>query len=290
MRDANLKVMGILLTGFFVGQNPCGVLANERPEITGQMESRYIWETDVDAQSGQISVSETKASVGYDSKFENGMPISFSISGRHTDIKSDVPVFLPSHLAALSFSAGVKIPAPFTASQNYFLGLDIMPSMYSDGWDNFSSDTFRIPIRSYLIYRRDENFIVFAGASIRPDFDTKILPLLGIIYRPNQYWEINMASDNPQIIYHASEKTKLILEADIINDEYELTGSGNKGRVLFYRELSAGLGIQHQFTKNVSGLVSAGSVFKRMLRYEDDNGKVMPDQGLYVKARVQFNF
>lgn len=290
MRNMNQKVVGTILTAFFIGLNPYAVFANEKPLVTAQMESRYIWEADVDAQTGQVSISETKLSAGYDTKFENGMPISFSITGKHTDIKSDVPVFLPSHLSALILGAGVKIPAPFTTSKNYFLGFDIMPSMYSDGWDNFTSDTFRIPMRSYLIYRRDENFIVFAGVSIRPDFDTKVLPLLGIIYRPNQYWEINVASDNPQIIYHASEKTKLILEADIVNDEYELTSAGNKGRVLFYRELSAGLGIKHEFSKHISGLISAGSVFKRMLRYEDDNGKVMPDQGFYVKARMQLDF
>lgn len=254
------------------------------------LESRYLAESDIEAQSGQISISETKASFKHEFKLENGMPISFSLQNKHIDINSDAAVYLPSNLVARSLGFGVKFPAPFTQSENYFIGLDVFPSFYTDGWSETSSSSFRIPSRAFLIYKRDEDFIVIAGVSIRPDFDAKLLPLFGFIYRPNEKWEFNFLSDNPQIIYSLSDKTKVFWEADIVNEEYEVEHNGEKGRVLFYRELSSGAGIRHEFTKNISGLVSAGSVFSRMLRYEDDNGKVQPDTGVYVKARMSISF
>ena len=269
----------------FACVNPGHVFSQE-VNTAALLESRYITESDVEAQSGQLSISETKFSFNHEFKLGNGMPVSLSLMNKHTDINSDVSVYLPSNLVARSLGLGVKFPAPFTESENYFVGLDISPSMYTDT----SSSAFRLPGRAYLIYKRDENFIVIGGISIRPNFDTKVLPLVGFIYRPNEQWEFNFSSDNPHIQYNLTEKTKILLEADIVNDEYEVEHNGAKGQGLFYRELSTGLGVQHQFTQSVSGMISAGCVFSRLLRYEDDNGKVQPDAGMYIKARMSIHF
>jgi hypothetical protein len=263
---------------------------SEEDSTKAILESRYISESDVDAQSGQLTIGETKFSFEHEFKLDNGMPITVSFLDKHTDLNSDVAVYLPSKLEGRSLGLGVKFPAPFTESENYFVGLDVSPSMYTDGWSESSSSAFRMPGRAYLVYKRDENFIVVAGLSIRPGFDTTVLPIIGFIYRPNDQWEFNFASDNPNIKYKFSDKTKVLVEADILNDEYEVTHNGEKGRVLFYRELSTGLGLEHNFTDSISGLVSFGGVFSRMIKYEDDNGKIRPDAGMYVKARLSVHF
>lgn len=264
--------------------------SQEEPTTKAILESRYITESDVDAQSGQVAISETKFSFEHEFKLDNGMPVTVLMQNKHIDINSDVAVYLPSNLVSRSLGFGVKFPAPFTQSENYFVGVDVYPSMNTDGWDETSSSALRVPGRVYLVYRRDENFMVIGGMLIRPGYDQNFFPIVGFVYRPNDQWYFNFASDNPHITYQFSEKTKIIVEADLVNEEYEVTRNGEKGRVLFYREVSTGVGLAHDFTKSITGLVTVGSVFSRTLKYEDDIGKVQPDAGLYVKARVNINF
>lgn len=279
-------VLGGIFVLFF-----CGPVFSGESKTKALLESRYIQESDIEQQAGQLAIAETKFSFEHEFNLENGMPISLSLRDRHTDIDGDVPaVYLPSTLEGRSLGLGVKVPAPFTSSENYFIGLDVFPSMYTDGWSRSTSSAFRIPGRAYLIYRRDENLIVFGGVSVRPGFDTKVLPIIGFIYKPNERLEFNFASDNPNVSYRFSDKTKLLAELDIVNDEYELTRDPNKGRVLLYRQLSSGLGIEHQFTSAVSGMVSTGCVFSRSIKYEDGTGKIEPEAGMYVKAKISISF
>lgn len=255
------------------------------------LESKYIMESDAGNQSGQVQIAESEFLFEHEFKLENGMPVTVSLKNRHTDINSDAPVYLPSKLVGRSLGLGVKFPAPFTESDNYFFGLDLYPSMYTDDWNETSSSAFRIPGRAYLIYRRDENFIVFAGLSIRPEFDAKILPLIGFIYRPNDRLEFNFASSSPHVSFALSNRTKVVFEIDLVNDEYEVEYNGQKGRILAYKEFSAGVGLRHNFTQTLSGSVSVGSVFSRALRYEDDdNGEIEPESGMYVKAGFKLSF
>lgn len=269
----------------------CSPVFSKEPESKVLLESRYIVESDIEQQAGQLAIAESKFSFEHEFKLENGMPISISFRNRHTDIDGDVPaVYLPSTLEARSLGLGVKFPAPFTQSENYFIGLDVSPSMNTDGWNRSASSAFRIPGRAYLIYRRDENLMLIAALSIRPDFDTQIFPIIGFIYKPNDRLAFNFASDNPNVTYRVSDKTKLFAELDMVNDEYELTRSPNKGRVLIYRQYSSGFGIEHQFAPAVTGMLSTGYVFSRSIKYEDGIGKIEPEAAMYVKAKIQIRF
>ncbi len=262
----------------------------EEASTKASLESRYISESDVDKQDGDLAVSETKFFFEHEFKLDNGMPVTISFMDKHTGINNDTAVFLPEQLEGRSLGLGTKFPAPFTQSDNYFIGVDVFPSMYTDRWDESSWSAFRMPFRTYLIYKRDENFIVIGGLSFRPNFDTTVLPIIGFIYKPNDRLAFNIASDNPNIAYQLSDKTKALLEADIVNDEYEVIRNGELGRVLLYRELSTGVGLEHHFTDAITGLVSVGGVFSRSIRYEDDQGKIEPDAGMYVKARLTAKF
>ncbi len=257
---------------------------------TVRLESRYLSEVEVDDQSGDLAISESQFSFEHEFKVKERLPVTFSLMNKHIDINSDVPTYLPSNLVGRSIGLGTKFPAPFTSSPNYFMGIDVFATMYTDGWNESSASAFRMPFRTYLIYKRDDNFIVFGGLSVRPSFDRRVVPIMGFIYKPNEKVAFNIASDNPTITYQVAEKTKLLLEGDLVNDEYEVTHLGEKGRVLFYRELSVGAGVEHSFTNSIKGLVSVGTVFSRLLKYEDDTGKVEPDAGMYVKGRLSVEF
>jgi hypothetical protein len=281
-------VLGFVTVGILV---TLPANAQEDPMTSVLLESRYMSEVDADNLPGSLSMSVSKFSFEHEFKVEERLPVTFSIVNSHTEINSDVPVYLPSNLVSRSLGLGVKLPAPFTSSPNYYIGIDVFPSMNTDGWSESSSSAFRVPFRSYLIYKRDENLIVFGGVSIRPGYAyATALPIFGFIYKPSEELEFKFASDNPTVTYQFTEKTRGILEATLVNEEYEVEYEGQQGRVLLYREFGLGAGIEHQFTNNLKGLVSVGSVLGRLFEYEDDQGEIEPEAGMYVKARLTVDF
>ena len=69
-------------------------------------------------------------------------------------------------------------------------------------------------MKTYLIYKPSEEFILVGGLSIRPDYDQTVLPLLGVIYKPNDRLSFNRASDDPNISYVLDERATAFVEFD----------------------------------------------------------------------------
>ncbi|OGX19404.1 MAG: hypothetical protein A2Y04_00425 [Omnitrophica WOR_2 bacterium GWC2_45_7] len=263
--------------------------AEEEANDTLAVKSRHIFSSDIDATASDISMTETEFKYAHEFKAGGVLPIEYSFHFGHIDIEDDDPLDLPSHLESRSLGLGVKLPAPLLDQDKFFVGLDIFPTLNTDAW-RWESSAFRLPFRSYLIYKESDDFILVGGVSVRPEYDTTVLPVLGVIYKPNDRLSFNLASENPNITYKFNDTTNLIWEFDYKLDEYEVRRSGQQGVVLEYRETSAGFGVEHAFNENVSGLLTVGGVFNRRLEYKDDVGKVIPDSGFYVNAKFTASF
>lgn len=259
---------------------------------TVELKSRHIYSSDVTASSGEIDITESGVEYSHGYNLKNGLPINFSIDIKHIDINHDnLSVPIPNHLESRSIGLGTKFPVPFIGdNKNYFIGLDTFPTFNTDTWDA-ESHNFRIPSRTYLIYKRNDNFMLVAGFWYLPQYDTQFLPIIGMIYKPNDKLSFNLASSHPNITYQLNEKTKALLEFNFISEEYQVTRGTQDDVSLKYRETTTGVGFEHQFTKNLLGSVSVGGVFGRKLHYyEDNNGKVIPDSGIYTSASLSAKF
>lgn len=258
--------------------------------ITPKIQTRYMLETDAKGQSGDVQITQTKAYVKFEQKAWDKMPIELRLNTKHTDIKDTTAVDLPSHLEGRSIDVGVKLPFFLVNSDTLFLGVDVSPTMNTDGWDEWASGAFRIPFRVYAIYKESEKFIFVLGANIRPEYDSEVVPLIGFRYIPNEQWEINFATSEPYIAYKLNDTTKVKVEVGFESDEYEVTRGSQKGVVFSYQEASAGVGVEHEFTEHFRAALSVGGVFARQLEYVDGNGKVDPEPGAYVSLALTGRF
>ena len=266
----------------------CAVAEDEFP-TDFKLSSRHIFDSDVEATSGEINVTQSELRLGHEFKVYEKLPVELSVHASHVDIDENVATELPSHLEGRGFGIGTKFPVPFVESENYFMGIEARPSWFSDDND-MNSDSFRIPMRAYLIYKESDDLILVGGVSIRPEFDDTVLRLIGFRYRPNDELSFNFLSDDPNISYKWSDKLTLLWEFDYVRDEYEVTRNGVKGLILKHRELSTGAGVQYALTDYINAAVSVGGVFSRRFEYEDDGGKVVPEGGLYTTIKVSANF
>lgn len=245
----------ILLTVFSVATlcffNDSLVLADEEEKLPlrVKMDSRYLSESDVASQFGNIQITESKLEVEYDLKAFGQLPLTFSLEGKHIDIDEDLAQELPSHLEGRSLGLSVKFPVPFIDTEHYYLGLDVMPSLYTDK-AQWESSAFRVPFRTYLIYKQSDQLIWVAGVTVRIDYDDEVMPLIGVIYKPTDRLSFNLASTDPYIEYKLTEQTAAFWEFGYVMDEYEVNRDGQKGVVLKYREASTGLGLRHKISQN----------------------------------------
>lgn len=287
MKNKNTK--SLLFVALFLILSFYAWAEEESPnEVT--LKTRTIAASDVDAQSGNVAVTESEFDFKHNGKALGELPVEISLHYGHINIDDEVPDILPAHLESRQLGLGAKFPVPFISDDRYFLGIDIFPKLNTDDWQ-WKSSAFRMPFRAYFIYKESEEFILVGGLNIRPGYDRKVIPILGLIYKPNDRLSFNLASDDPNITYKFTDKMTVLWEFDFQFEEYEVARNGQDGIVLKYNEASTGAGIKYQFTKNLSTAVSIGSVFARRLEYKnEDYGKVVPDAGVYVQAAVAANF
>ncbi len=258
-------------------------------QINTAIQSQHIYSSDIEATGSEIDITSTNFGLGSKFKVAGQLPVEILLNIGHKDINTDSPVDLPSHLEARRLKISVKFPAPFVSDDRFFMGIDILPTFNTDSWD-WQSGAFRIPFRSYLIFKESDDFILVGGVTVRPEYEREVIPLFGLIYRPNDRLSFNLASDDPNISYKLTDRTLLRWEFQYAFDEYEVTRGAQEGVVLQYQEIASGFGIEHQFNDVFKGLLSTGVVLNRQLKYKDDVGKVAPDAGLYVNAQLTATF
>jgi len=263
--------------------------ADEEENLSIKTESRLIASSTIDDVFGEIEISESKFSATYGYNLPNLLPITLGFNIKHTEINEDLAAEYPSHLEARSFQVGTKFPIPFMELENYYMGVDVFPTMNTDGWE-WEDSAFRMPFRTYLIYKPEEKFILVAGVSVRIDYDDTVLPLFGLIYKPNDRLSFNLASDNPNVSYKLNDQFTTFAEFDYARDEYEVTQNGQKGVILKYRQSSAGAGLKYEPTKFLEASVATGLVLGRRIEYEDSSDKIEPESAPYVKAALELKF
>ncbi len=267
---------------------PLCAVSDENP-FTVRMNSRYLPESDVNAMSGEVEIAESEFEIEYEFKAFEQLPVTLSLKQTHIDINENLPVTLPSRLEGRQFGFSTKFPIPYVDLEHYFMGVDIFPSLYTDDWD-WENSAFRIPFRAYVIYKPKEEFILVGGVSVRIDYDEEVLPVIGLIYKPNDRLSFNLASDDPNITYKINDTTSVFMEFGFRFDEYEVTRNGIKGVVLKYKEASSGVGVKYGVYQNLEASLSVGGVVSRRIRFRDDVGKVEPDSVVYGRGKLEYKF
>ena len=286
MKTSRIFLAAVIFISIGTGR----IYAEENVKNEAAFKSRSVAASDVDAQSGNIAVQEVEFKYDLKTKAFEKLPVEFSIKINHRGIDDEVPELLPTRLESRQLGLGTKFPAPFIADEHYFVGVDIFPTLNTDDW-TLKGGAFRMPVRAYLIYKRSEEFILIGGLTVRPSYDSTVLPVIGLIYKPNDHLSFNLASDSPNISYKLTEKTTLLWEFNYALEEYEVTRGGQDGVVLKYNELSTGAGLEHAFTQYMKAALGVGAVFARRIEFKnEDYGKVVPDAGVYVQARLTADF
>ncbi len=262
----------------------------EEPKVTATFKDKLTMTSDASRMPGEISLNQSDFKLDYDYKAFGVLPVSVGFLYRHLDLSDkNIPVPLPSHLEGRELSLGAKFPLPFVESNVYFMGVDIMPSWFSDDW-SWENSAFRLPFRTYVIYKPSDTFLFVLGATVNVNADTPVTPIIGFNYKPDEHWDFHLASSDPSISYKINEAWAIFAEYGALLDEYEVNRAGQKGVVFKVREASFGGGLKYTVAEWLEASLSSGASMGRRFAYRDGVGKVDVDGAPYLKARLSVKF
>ncbi len=247
----------------------------------------YIPSRSAEKKSGKIGITEIESEYSHTSKLLGELPIKLSLNSQYISIDKSVGLELPSSLTGVS--AELEATFPFLNVQHLYLNVDVIPSFYGDSW-SFESSSFRIPSRYVGIYRPNDQWTWLGGIEIFPKYQDKVLPILGVVYTPNDRLSFDLNLDNPNISYSLNNKIDLFLEGRFSVDEFVVEKDNASDVILRYTESRLGSGIKFKINKSMNVSLSAGEVLNNVLKYRNSEGKVKIRSGLYFGVAIEAEF
>jgi hypothetical protein len=258
--------------------------AQSDPKAKVETYLRYFPSSSARAMPGEVKIVASGAEYSYEFKAFDKLPLKFSLDSRYIGIENSTEIKVPAHLTGLS--GDIEATFPFFSLNKTYLRVGVSPSFYGDDW-NFTGSEFRIPWRLFAIYLPNEKWTFLSGVAVYPDFQKKLLPILGFIYKPNNKLIFNILPKRPNISYSVNEKLTLLAEAGSSFAEFEVTKDDLRNVVLRYNETHLGAGLKYRLNKTTEAFFSAGRAFGRRLQYRDSLGKVNIKDSLYAEIRIE---
>ncbi len=264
------------------------VLAQEDGANTLDTYLRYMPASDAKSVSGSIEIIESAIAYAHELKIADQLPVKLSIDAQNTGIENTSEVEMPAHLTSLV--TDIETTLPFFGVRDTYQRFGISPSFFGDQW-NFDASDFRLPLRYLLIRRPNDRWTFFVGIAVYPDFERKVLPVLGFIYRPNEKLVFNIVPKGPNISYQFNDKLTLFVEeGGSLNSEFEVDKGDRENVVLQYKQARLGTGATFQVNQFLAASLSLGGVFNRSFKYRDSLGKVNLDKGFYSQIKIEAVF
>jgi len=259
----------------------------EKLPLTIETYGKFMPKTTVKGADGKVGLVDTSTELGYEFKVFEKMPVEVALETQYVGIDNSTPTNLPARLT--NISTKIDVTLPFFMDKTY-LRLGVSPGFFSDDW-NTSSESFRIPSRSFVIYQPSKEWTFILGAAFFPRYEgSLIVPVGGLIYKPNDKLTFNLVPSEPTITYSLNDKLDLFLKGEWSSDEFavknNITSNDLNEVVLQYKQVLYGAGIAYDICKNVNIQLSGGFVGNRALKYRDSLGKVSLKDGYYSECRV----
>ncbi len=247
---------------------------------------RFMPSRGAKSQSGSVGLMVADSEYNYQLKAFGKLPVQLGVATQYIGINNSTSVALPAHLTTVSFGGNVTFP--FFNLNKAYLRLEAAPSFYTDDW-RINSKTFRIPINIFGIYQPDDVWTFILGVHVFPSgvLNSKVGPIAGLIYKPNDNLIFNIVPPKPNILYMVNKKLGVFGEFGMTDEQFLVTKDGQKNVVLLYNENRVGTGVLYKFNKFMESTFSVGAVFNGYLKYKESLGKVVLKNGLYTEVRTE---
>ncbi|MGK0186890.1 MAG: outer membrane receptor protein involved in Fe transport [Verrucomicrobiales bacterium] len=168
------------------------------------------------------------------------------------------------------------------------------PGVASD-FEEFDSDAFTITALGLASYKLSDKLSIAGGVYYSQDLgESRVLPALGLIWRPTPQWSLALTVPRLQIAYAPTRKWLLTLNAYPNGGSWNIEDPDGEGKAdLNHSAIRAGIGIDHQIGDTPAWIfLDAGMQFLQELELDGstENFTHDIDEAVFVNFGLKLRF
>lgn len=217
--------------------------------------------------SGKFGVLELNAALRYTTGGPNGFSnliFSWTPEFNYRSWSGPTNPALPPEVFRFASDFELATPGNFPVS----LQLGFTPAFVSDFSANPNSDAFNWDVRGVVFVRTSPQLMFALGAAYWKRVDDIVLPYAGLVWTPNDYWELRLMFPKSRISYFlgnwwgAATWVYGGVEYNVEAYQIDLTSPGGQAEKIQLSDYRALFGLRSE-GRGVTGFVEVGWVFAR---------------------------
>ncbi|GFO69133.1 hypothetical protein GMLC_27120 [Geomonas limicola] len=239
---------------------------------------------------GQVGLGEFRVKLGRSIKIERRFRFTPELSYTQVEVSAPAAARLPGSL--YSTTLGLRLDHQLDQSLGY--SAFIAPSIAGD-YRAIGSDDVRVRLGVIGRFVSSQRLTLLAGLLYTPGYHVlPVLPIIGLVYRPDERWTISIAAPRPSVSYAVTPELKLNLNGEYNGTEYQLHQDSLGARVVRYRDFRFTGGAEWNLADRLTGEVAAGYAFYRKFLFYEQIGAGHPDlsidNGPFARASLNLRW
>lgn len=258
-----------------------------------KIEQGYVFESDLNHGGSLGKQDELHSEIEYAHRIQlrGNTYLRLGFSYERFDFGStNAPV--PNHLQALAGVVGID----FMHGKDVGAFIEFRPGFYTQ--NDFGISSFDVPIiLSRIFVLEQDRLYLFTG--VYTSFlkgGNPVLPLLGVIWIPNDKLRLMGVLPEPKLIYSATDKLNLWVGGQLVGGSFRTDHNDDirpkklNGTQVDFSDYRAGVGLTYKLTKNARLDFAAGYSVQRHFAFHRAGENYRTDPSPYVRLQLNAAF
>ena len=257
------------------------------------IQSGYVFESDLNhgGSLGKQDEIQNEIEYGHRIKLDGNFYVHVGFSYDRYDFGSTAgPV--PNHLQAMAAVIGVD----YMHGRDVGAFFQVRPGFYTQ--NDIGIESFDAPILLGRIFVLQPDRLYLLGGAyasfLRGGFP--VLPLVGVIWIPNDHWRLMGVLPDPKLIYSPTKNLDFYLGASLVGGSFRTDRNNDieprklNGTQVDFSDYRAGIGMTYSLNKQVALDLAAGLSIQRQFDFSRAGETYRTDPSPYVRVALRAAF
>lgn len=239
---------------------------------------------------GQVGLGEFRMKLGRAVKIDRQLRLTPELSYAQVEVSAPAAARLPGSL----YSTTLGLRLDHQRDREFGYSLFLAPGIAGD-YRAIGSDDVRVRLGVIGRFSTTQRLTLLAGLIYSQGYHSlPVLPIVGLVYRPDERWTISIAAPRPGVSYALTPELKLALNGEYHGTEYQLHQESLGARVIRYRDFRVTGGAEWNLADRVTGEIAAGYAFARKFIFYEQfaagHSDISLDDGPFARASLNLRW